>query len=216
MEFKLKKELPLLFLSVLPAFFLAYIWNELPVNVPLHWNVSGEVDRYGSKWELLFIGLFPIFLYILLLFIPLIDPKKRIGAMGNKFYTIRLITLLFIVVIFAFVIYSVKEESLGNPNYILMIIGAFFVLLGNYFKTIKPNYFVGIRTPWTLENEAVWKKTHKLAGQLWVAGGLLILVFCLFLNQETALYVFLTVTGIITLVPVAYSYLEFRKMVSQL
>ena len=134
MKFNLKKELPLLLLSVLPTFFLAYVWKNLPAQVPLHWDISGEVNRYGSKWELIYIVLLPIFLYVLFLVIPLIDPKKRIDAMGNKFYNIRLITSLFMAVLFTFIIYSTKEESLGNPNYILMIIGAFFVLLG------KPPY----------------------------------------------------------------------------
>ena len=212
MKFNLKKELPLLLLSFLPAALLMFVWNELPTRVPLHWGINGEVNRFGSKWELLFVVLIPIFLYALLLLTPLIDPKKRIQNMGNKFYTIRLITGLFLTVIFCFIIYSVKEQSLGNPNYLFILIGAFFVLLGNYFKTIKPNYFVGIRTPWTLENETIWKSTHKLAGKFWVAGGLAIIVSCLVFNQQTALIIFIAVTAIITLVPIVYSYLQFKKI----
>ena len=131
--------------------------------------------------------------------------------MGNKYYSIRLITTLFITVLFTYIIYSVKEQSLGHPNFILMLIGAFFVLLGNYFKTIKPNYFVGIRTPWTLENEAVWKSTHKLGGKLWVVGGLLIIITSLVFSEPTALTLSIVITAIITLVPIAHSYLEFKK-----
>ncbi|WP_164905155.1 alpha/beta fold hydrolase [Aequorivita ciconiae] len=214
MNFNLKKELPLLLLSVLPISFMGYIWKALPNEVPLHWNLQGEIDRYGSKGELFIIGLLPIFLYALFLFIPLIDPKKRMEAMGNKFYAIRLITGLFIAVLFTFILYSVKEQSLGNPNYLFMIIGAFFVLLGNYFRTIKPNYFVGIRTPWTLENEDVWKSTHRLAGKLWVGGGLVIIISCFIFDQETALTIFYIFTGIIVLVPVVYSYIKFKKSVA--
>jgi uncharacterized membrane protein len=211
MKFNLKKELPLLLLSALPAAFLAFIWASLPAEVPLHWGIDGEINRYGSKMELILMGIIPIFLYALFLLVPLIDPKKRIAAMGNKFFTIRLITAVFIAVLFTFIIYSVKEESLANPNYLFMIIGAFFVLLGNYFKTIKPNYFVGIRTPWTLENETIWKSTHKFAGKLWVAGGLLIIFSCFIFNEQTALIVFIIITAIITLIPVAHSYLQFKN-----
>ena len=214
MKFNLKKELPLLLLSVLPLSFLAFVWNGLPERVPLQWGLNGEVNKYGDKMELLIIGLLPIFLYALFLFIPMIDPKKRLEAMGNKFYSIRLITALFIAVLSSFIIYSVKEQSLGNPNYLFMIIGAFYVLLGNYFKTIKPNYFVGIRTPWTLENEEIWKNTHRLAGKLWVAGGLVIIISCFVLNEENALIVFFVITGIITLIPVIHSYLQFKKIAS--
>lgn len=98
MKFNLKKELPLLLLSVLPASFLAYVWNTLPTKVPLQWGMDGVVNRYGSKMELIIMGLIPLFLYALFLFIPMIDPKKRLESMGNKFYTIRLITALFIAV----------------------------------------------------------------------------------------------------------------------
>src|SRR5690606_24999051 len=142
MKLKLQKELPLFLISVLPAIFLAYIWNDLPARVPLHWDINGEVNRFGNKTELIFVGIIPIFIYALFLVIPLMDPKKRLNSMGDKYFSIRLITALFVTIIFLFVIYSVKEQSLINPNYLLIIIGAFFVLLGNYFKTIKPNYFV--------------------------------------------------------------------------
>lgn len=216
MKFNLRKEIPLLLLSILPISFLVFVWNTLPQQVPLQWGLNGEVNRYGDKMELLIIGLLPVFLYALFLCIPMIDPKKRLESMGNKFYTIRLITTLFIAILFTYIIYSVKEETLTNPNYLFMIIGGFFVMLGNYFKTIKPNYFVGIRTPWTLENEDIWKTTHKFAGKLWVAGGLLIIISSFIFNGQTALTVFFIITGIITLIPIAHSYLQFKNLPKKL
>ncbi len=212
MKFNLRKEIPLLLLSLLPIAFLAFVWNALPQQVPLQWGLNGAVNRYGDKIELLIVGLLPLFLYVLFLLIPMIDPKRRLDSMGNKYYTIRLITALFIAVLFNYIIYSVKEESLNNPNYLFMIIGGFFVMLGNYFKTIKPNYFVGIRTPWTLENEDIWKTTHKFAGKLWVAGGLLIIVSCFIFNEQTALTSFLIITGIITVIPIAHSYIQYKNL----
>ena len=191
MQFNFKKEIPLILITVIPAIFLWYVWNSLPPEVPLHWNISGEVDRYGSKNELIWLTtLVPIFLYVLFLLVPLIDPKKKIAAMGGKFYTIRFYLTLFLSVLFTFIIYSVKEQTLTNPNYLFIIIGVFYVVLGNYFKTIKPNYFIGIRTPWALENETIWKSTHRLAGKLWVAGGLLIIITCFLFKQHTALTLF--------------------------
>tara|TARA_R110000823_G_scaffold315693_1_gene450215 strand:- start:8056 stop:9777 length:1722 start_codon:yes stop_codon:yes gene_type:complete len=213
MKFNLKKELPLILITMIPAIFLWYVWKELPMEVPLHWNIQGEVDRFGSKNELIWLTtLLPIFMYLLFLFVPLIDPKKKIAMMGGKFYTIRLFLTLFLSVLFTFIIYSVKEQTLTNPNYLFMIIGIFYVVLGNYFKTIKPNYFIGIRTPWALENETIWKNTHRLAGKLWVLGGLLIIISCFVFNQETALTIFLIITAIITLIPVSHSYFQFKKL----
>src|SRR5690606_19165337 len=211
MKLKLQKELPLFLISILPAIFLAYIWNDLPVRVPLHWDINGDISCFLNIYLLIFIVIIPIFIYALFLFIPMMDPKKRLDSMGNKYYTIRLISALFVTVLFLFVIYSVKEQSLANPNYLLMIIGAFFVFLGNYFKTIKPNYFVGIRTPWTLENETIWKTTHRSAGKLWVIGGLVVIISCLIFNEKIALNIFFAVTAIISLVPILHSYLLFRN-----
>jgi uncharacterized membrane protein len=84
--------------------------------------------------------------------------------------------------------------------------------LGNYFKVIKQNYFLGIKTPWTLESEEVWKLTHILAGKLWIVGGLLIVIFSLVVPEDINFYLFITTTAIITIVPIVYSYLIFKKL----
>lgn len=84
--------------------------------------------------------------------------------------------------------------------------------LGNYFKVIKQNYFLGIKTPWTLESEEVWKLTHILAGKLWIVGGLLIVIFSLVIPEDINFYLFITITAMITIVPIVYSYLIFKKL----
>jgi hypothetical protein len=86
------------------------------------------------------------------------------------------------------------------------------MVLGNYFKVIKQNYFLGIKTPWTLESEEVWKLTHILAGKLWIVGGLLIVIFSLVIPEDINFYLFITITSIITIVPIVYSYLIFKKL----
>ncbi|WP_455170234.1 SdpI family protein [Aegicerativicinus sediminis] len=208
----LKKELPLIAIVLLPIIYLATVWNELPQKVPVHWNINGEIDRYGSKMEILAVTLFiPIFIYGLFLVIPKIDPKNKIEKMGGKFQSLKFIMVTFMSLLAFYIVYSVKNESISNPNYILIGIGALFIILGNYFKTIQSNYFIGIRTPWTLENEKVWKETHKLGGKLWVFGGLLIVISCLVLDRKVNFIVFFAVTVTITLIPVIYSYLLFQK-----
>ncbi|WP_228850448.1 SdpI family protein [Aegicerativicinus sediminis] len=207
-----KKELPLIAIVLLPIIYLATVWNELPQKVPVHWNINGEIDRYGSKMEILAVTLFiPIFIYGLFLVIPKIDPKNKIEKMGGKFQSLKFIMVTFMSLLAFYIVYSVKNESISNPNYILIGIGALFIILGNYFKTIQSNYFIGIRTPWTLENEKVWKETHKLGGKLWVFGGLLIVISCLVLDRKVNFIVFFAVTVTITLIPVIYSYLLFQK-----
>ena len=209
----LKKELPLIVIVLLPFIYLAYVWNELPEKVPMHWNIKGEIDRYGEKSELIIIPiLLPLLVYIIFLVIPKIDPKNKLNKMGNKLQSIKFLLTTFMSVLALFIIYSAKNKSFVNPNYIVLLIGILYIILGNYFKTIKANYFIGIRTPWTLENETVWKKTHKLGGKLWLAGGIIVMITSLILEKEMNFTVFLIITGIISIIPIVYSYQIFKKL----
>lgn len=207
-----KKEIPIIAIVLLPFIYLAMIWKDLPDQVPMHWNLQGEIDRYGHKSELLFIPfLLPFLVYILFLIIPMIDPKGQMNKMGNKLQTLKFILTTFMSVLAMYIIYSTKYTSTTNVNFIFLLMGFLFIILGNYFKTIKPNYFIGIRTPWTLENEVVWKKTHRLGGVLWFIGGILIVVFSLILDSKSSFILFMIITGIITIVPIIYSYLRYKS-----
>jgi uncharacterized membrane protein len=90
--------------------------------------------------------------------------------------------------------------------------GLLFMLLGNYMKTIKANYFIGIRTPWTLEHESVWNSTHKLAGKLWFVGGLAIVISSLLTGNKFNGIFFISVTILLAFIPIIYSFLEYRKL----
>lgn len=208
----LKKELPLIGIVLLPFLYLAYVWNQLPAKVPLHYNIKGEIDRYGDKSELILIPILTsVLIYIIFIAVPYIDPKKQIQKMGRKYDTLKWVTTTFMSVLAMFIIYISKNNSETNPSYILLLCGVLFIILGNYFKTIKSNYFIGIRTPWTLENELVWKETHKLGGKIWFAGGLLVIVSSLVFKEKINFIIFMAITTIMVLVPVVYSYLLFKK-----
>lgn len=209
---KLKKELPLIGIVLLPFLYLAYIWNQLPEQVPLHYDIKGEVNRYGDKSELILIPiLLPLLIYVIFLVVPYIDPKKQIQKMGNKYQSLKLILTTFMSALALYIIHTTKTDSFGNPNVMFLIIGAMYVILGNYFKTIKANYFIGIRTPWTLESETNWNETHRLGGKVWFVGGLLVIVCSLLLDAEINFKVFMGITIIIALIPIVYSYLLYRK-----
>lgn len=208
----LKKELPLLTIVLLPFVYLAYTWNQLPEKVPMHWNVKGEVDRYGNKVELLLIPiLLPLLVYVIFLVVPKIDPKNKLKTMGKKLHTLKFLATTFMSLLAIYILYSSKNETLYNPDYIVLFVGVLYIIFGNYFKTIKANYFIGIRTPWTLESETVWKKTHELGGKLWFVGGIIVVLSSLILEQQYYFTVFVVITIIIALVPIVYSYILFRK-----
>ena len=213
MKENLKKELPIIGFVLLPFIYLAYLWNSLPTIVPIHWNHDGEIDNWSSKYFLIvLLFLLPVLTYFLMSVIPRIDPKKRIEIMGGKYYQIKFVVVVFMSVLALFIIHSSQSQMLSSPTMVLILIGLLFMALGNYFKVIKQNYFLGIKTPWTLESEEVWKLTHILAGKLWIIGGLLVVIFCLVLPENSIFYVFITITAIITIVPIAYSYLIFKEL----
>jgi len=208
----LKKEIPLILIVLLPFIYLAYVWEQLPKNVPMHWNLQGEITRYGSKAELILIPIFlPLLIYNIFLVAPKIDPKDQLNKMGNKFQAIKIVVTTLMSILALFIIYSAKNQSFTNPNYLFLLVGVLYIIFGNYFKTIKANYFIGIRTPWTLESETVWKETHQLGGKMWFIGGIIVVLSSLILNKENNYPVFLVITGIITVIPIVYSYIRFKK-----
>ncbi len=209
---RIKNEFPLLIVVMIPFIYIAYIWNSVAEKVPIHWNGKGEIDRWGTKEELLIIPLaLPLLTYLIFLFVPILDPKKKIEKMGNKFYQLKFIIVSLMSILAMYIIYVAKNLSILNPNGIFIIVGLLFTIMGNYFQSIPANYFIGIKTPWTLENENVWKKTHILGGKLWFAGGLLIIISSFLISKKINLIILLIITGIITLIPVIYSYIAFKN-----
>ena len=213
MDENLKKELPIIGFVLLPFIYLGYLWNSLPEKVPIHWNYKGEIDDWGTKYALIgVLFLLPVFTYVLMLLIPKIDPKKRIEFMGGKYYQIKFVLVVFMSVLALFIIQSSQSQTISSPSMVFILLGLLFVALGNYFKVIKQNYFLGIKTPWTLESEEVWKLTHILAGKLWIIGGLLIVIFSLVLSENVNFYIFIAITAIISIVPIVYSYVKFKEL----
>jgi len=213
MNYSIKKEFPILGISLLPLLYLGSVWNSLPEKVPLHSNLEGEIDNWGSKYTLIGLVFFmPIFTYIMMLVVPKIDPKNRIETMGGKYDQFKFILVTFMSVLSMFIIYISKNQKLSSPSMILVLVGILFVFMGNYFKVIKPNYFIGIKTPWTLENEEVWKLTHLLAGKMWVIGGIAIVIGSLIVPEDINFYIFMSITAVISFVPIVYSYFIYKKL----
>ncbi|SEA76044.1 Uncharacterized membrane protein [Flavobacterium gillisiae] len=213
MKLTLKKELPLIGIVVAPFIYLAIIWNTLPEKVPTHWNYKGEVDKWGDKYSLItLLFLLPVLTYVLMVVVPKIDPKKKIEQMGGKYYQLKFILVLFMSTLAFIILHISVNQSTSSANLIFIPIGVLFIALGNYFKVIQPNYFIGIKTPWTLESKEVWKLTHIMAGKLWIVGGLLIVLGSLIIDKSIFIYILITIIAVISIVPVVYSYLKFKEL----
>ncbi len=210
-NFEIKKEIWLWLIILLPLVYLYSVWNTLPETVPTHFGMDGQPNGWSDKSTLIFIiaGL-GVGTYILFTIIPAIDPKGKIESMGGKYFLFKLFMVLFMSALSFIIIHSAVTKTIGNGNLVFVIIGALFAFLGNYMQTIKPNYFLGIRTPWTLESENVWRKTHKLGGKLYFIAGLSAMILP-FIMKEHFQQVFLGIILTASLIPIVYSFIAFKQ-----
>ncbi|WP_280160518.1 SdpI family protein [Priestia megaterium] len=185
---------------------------HLPATMPIHWGANGEADGFATKINamILTVGIM-VLIYFIIAFVPRIDPRKENYKYFSKTYNILLNAVL---LLFFFINMSTILQGLGYNvpmSYIAPIMaGLVFIIIGNYLQRVRSNYFMGIRTPWTLSNETVWKKTHRLSGKLFFIGGLLIFISA-FLPEG---YKSVIMWGSIVLcvaIPYLYSYLAYKK-----
>jgi|ERR1043165_1206998 uncharacterized membrane protein len=195
-----------------PCIYCAYVWNQLPDSIPIHFNINGDADNWGPKGAILLSPGINIFTYLLLLFVPYLDPKKMsYEAFAKNFYKIRVLLTIFFSVISIVIIRATISNGSTITHIIPAIIFLLLALMGNYMINIKPNWFIGIRTPWTLSNETVWKQTHLVGGRLWFYGGLLCLLLSLFLPSRVTGNLLLCFVLGSALFMVAYSWWLFQK-----
>lgn len=181
---------------------------RLPARVPMHWNIRGEVDRWGGPWEaaLLIPALVTgVYLLILALDWGRLDFKAARGMTAATRRQVRLLTLLLMGTIQGLILGTILSGVTLKGTLILACIALFFIFLGNLMPRLEPNAWVGIRIPPTLESREVWKATHRLGGRILVVGGALLLPVCL-LPESLATIVFLSAAMVLMLIPVVYAY----------
>jgi uncharacterized membrane protein len=205
----------LIWLMLLAPFIYAFvIWNKVPERVPTHFDINGNPDDYSGKaFALLLLPLINAGIYFLLFFVPRIDPrKKHYETFGNSYQNIRLLIHVFFVGTFIFITQTTAGGTPLQLNVFLAGILLFLALLGNYMRTVRSNFFVGIRTPWTLSNDVVWRKTHQLGGRILFYSGIVLSIIVFFLPQNAAAFVMFGGVFFMIMIPVIYSYLEYRKL----
>ncbi|GAA4453116.1 SdpI family protein [Nibrella saemangeumensis] len=206
----------LLLTLALPFVTLLFLYNQLPESVPFHFGADGQPDRFGPKLGL--VGIFggmTVFLYLLFRLIPAIDPKQNLNT--SAYYKIRLVISVFWGVLMSFMWYAITTESAGESllSYILAGAGLMLAGIGNVMYSIRPNYFVGIRTPWTLESETVWRRTHQKAAPVFVAVGLLAAVLALLLPLPVKVWAFMGSIMLVVFWSLWYSYYIYRQEKAQ-
>jgi uncharacterized membrane protein len=199
----------LIAIAALAGFFLT---DQLPDPMPSHWNAAGEVDGYMSKfWGVWMMPLITIGMTLLLAGVPYIDPLKANIEQFRNLYN------YFIVGFVAYMLYVYAltlAAALGvefNMTYMLIpAVGLLFVGISFLIENAKRNFFIGIRTPWTLSSDEVWEKTHKLGAWAFRIGGALVIVIA-FLGDSAA-FLMLPALLLMALTPVVYSYFVWAKL----
>jgi len=213
MKFTFKTEIIPLLIVIISITLGLYFYSIFPEQVPVHWNAGGEVDRYGSKFEGAFLmPLIAIGMYILFRFLPKIDPKKEKYEQFFKIYLLfRNLIMIMMLAIYLIASASTLGYDVRVEVWIPIIVGVLFIILGNYMGKLKPNWFMGIRTPWTLSNDEVWNKTHRLGGKLFIILGLL-LILTPILPYSNIFLTLVTPVILVALIPIVYSYVIYKKL----
>lgn len=189
----------------------ALLWNRLPDPMPSHWNAAGEIDGYMSKfWGVFLMPIITIALLPLLLVIPHIDPLKANIAKFRNVYNLFIVGFVaYMLYIFALTLSAALGIPFNMTAMLMPVIGLFFIGVGYMIGKAKRNFFIGIRTPWTLSSETVWDETHKLGSKLFMLGGVVTLV-SVFLG-ENGIWVLLAAALLAAFVPIIYSYILWRR-----
>ncbi len=199
-----------LILTLFPLLIVIVLFPNLPKKVPVHYNFSGEIDRWGSRYECFTL---PIITIIFALILQLLKFTKNKVANAKPYYAMSL-ALLFIFNVFNFIfLYDCfYPKGFGTANLTSAALSFLFIVLGNFLPKLKQNNLIGIRLSWTLNNETVWYKTHRLGGIVWVIGGSIMLPSCLFVSNVYSTIILLAGLAIISIIPSVYSYVIYKKL----
>lgn len=206
------QDMIIILLSVGSLIAYALLYSRLPEAIPSHWNAAGEIDDTMSKANYSLLILLPIGIYLMMKVLPLIDPKRKAYQIHAKAYQVILLATYIMMSLFAWLgVLTAMGMRFDVSRIALFSIGILFIVMGNFMPQIRQNYFFGIKTPWTLASEVVWKKTHRVGGYTFTIAG--ILAICLgFLWRSGFVFMVIGIMGLAGLFPVIYAYWLYRKL----
>jgi uncharacterized membrane protein len=206
-----KTKLITIFLIVLSFALGAYFYPLMPDLMASHWNAYGQVDGYMPKcWGLFFMPVLSIFLFLLLVLVPKMDPlKANIEKFRKHYEWFILLIILFFLYIYLLTIFWSLGKKFDMGQMLVPAFGILFYYCGVLVEKAEKNWFIGIRTPWTLSSDSVWKKTHVLGGKLFKASGLVALLGIFF--KDWAFFLAIVPAIFLSIYTILYSYFEYQK-----
>jgi uncharacterized membrane protein len=192
--------------------FGAVVFDRLPAQVATHFNAQGEPDGYSSRAFAVW-GLAALPFGLLLLFngLPRVMPRREnFGRFEDTYWFIVNMVIAFICAFNVVILGNALGWGISIPTTVLLGMGALFIILGNLLPRTRSNWFMGIRTPWTLDSERVWRETHRLGGRTFMAGGL-VTVFAAFMPPAIQPWIAMGALIVAGFIPVVYSYIAWRR-----
>ncbi|MBR7064843.1 MAG: SdpI family protein, partial [Treponema sp.] len=201
--------LPIIISSVLclvPIVFGVVLWQKLPEEIPMHYDIRGNAGNLAPKWVAVFV--LPLYCAIINCVACVLLSKVKKSVSTAPFYALIFFLPLFLIAVQLF--FLVKQLGVDAPLHKIIpaLASAFFALIGNYFPKISRNKVVGVRVPWTLKSDEVWRKTHRFAGVLWVVCGFVSLAFSF---TSINYLVFFAAVFVMAIVPIVYSIIIYAK-----
>lgn len=192
---------------LIPVIIGIILWNKLPDTIATHWGINGDPDSYNSK-------AFAVFALPLLLFAvhwicviaTKLDPKSK--NINSKMFSIVLWICPAISLVMNTMVYLIAlGKEIRFVSVVIIFMGLLFIIIGNYLPKCRQSYTMGIKLPWTLNDEENWNKTHRFAGALWVIGGIVIIATAIF----ESFIIFFSIMAVMVVVPTVYSYLYYKR-----
>jgi uncharacterized membrane protein len=210
---KLSWRIEALQLAILAAMFVAAAacWPYAPERMPIHWNIEGQPDGYGGKFVgLLLLPLVALGVYLLTLVLPRFDPlSTNYQKFATAYGVIRIAIVALLAAIYAVTVLAALGYQVNVTVVAAWSMAVLFIVLGLVLPRIEPNWFVGVRTPWTLSSKLSWTKTHRLAGKLFMGMGAAMALWGL-RPARWSFFLMLAVVGVSVVWILVYSYVVFR------
>lgn len=198
---------------ILGMFLLAAVsWSTAPDRIPTHWGWNGQVDRYSGKFEgLLLMPILATVVYLLLTFLPRVDPgRANYEQFAGAYLMIRASAVTIMAAIYGVIHLVIRGHAVRIDTIVPLLVGGLLTIVGSVLGKIRPNWFVGVRTPWTLSSKLSWTKTHRAAGWVFVVLGLSMMASGV--SRSRAAFIATIAFGAIGVVgTMIYSYLVWRR-----
>jgi uncharacterized membrane protein len=208
----MKKSLILSIISILSLIGTVIVYFFLPGSIPLHWGVDGKIDGWGDRANIFWMGALPLVMILIFRFLPRIDPlRESYEKHKNAYEIIQVLMVLFFIAL----TWLIVAFSLGVPldvgGWVRGGVGILFIGLGNFMGQLKRNYFIGIKTPWTLANDEVWRRTHRRGAWVFAVMGMAFIV-SVFLPDGPMQYGLFALLACGIIYIFAYSYFVHRSL----